>query len=490
MSLKKQALSGMMWSSIQTFGNQFINFAVSIILARLLLPAEFGLIGMIGIFMGIGGALIGSGLGASLIRTTDADQRDYSTVFVFNLVGSIIIYAVMFIAAPYIADFFKQPVLTKITRLYTLSFIISAFTAVQVTRLHKHLDFKTETKSSLVSTLVSAVVGVSLAYSGFGVMSLVWMGLAGAVVNTAMLWVQSGWRPSLIFDQQKFRYHFGFGSRMMFSGILDILFSNAYTLLIGKFYAPAQLGFYNRADSLKQLPVSTFSGILNKVTYPLFAEIKNDDVRLKSVYKQIMKMVIFIIAPVLVMMAVLAEPLFRFLFTEKWLPAVPYFRILCVAGILYPLHAYNLNILSVKGRSDLFLRLEIIKKVLLLVVLAGSFSFGIMGLIWGQVIFSVMAFFINTHYSGKFLKYSSWEQLLDILPAIVLTMAMGIAVFLLDAVLSGYRDILRLMAGASTGLSFFLIFARIFRFESGKFIAELLKKKIPISIPIPFIKYL
>lgn len=251
MSLKKQALSGMMWSSIQTFGNQMINFGVSIILARLLLPAEFGLIGMIGIFMGIGGALIGSGLGASLIRTTDADQGDYLTVFVFNLVGSIFIYAVMFIAAPYIADFFKQPVLTKITRLYTLSFIISAFTAVQVTRLHKHLDFKTETKSSLVSTLVSAVVGVNLAYSGFGVMSLVWMGLAGAVVNTAMLWVQSGWRPSLIFDQQKFRYHFGFGSRMMFSGILDILFSNAYTLLIGKFYAPAQLGFYNRADSFK-----------------------------------------------------------------------------------------------------------------------------------------------------------------------------------------------------------------------------------------------
>ncbi|WP_374330148.1 lipopolysaccharide biosynthesis protein [Soonwooa sp.] len=251
MSLRKQALSGMLWSSIQTFGNQFINFGVSIILARLLLPAEFGLIGMIGIFMGVGGALIGSGLGASLIRTTDADQGDYSTVFVFNFVGSIIIYAVMFIAAPYIADFFKQPVLTKITRLYTLSFIISAFTAVQVTRLHKHLDFKTETKSSLVSTLVSAVVGVSLAYSGFGVMSLVWMGLAGAVVNTAMLWVQSGWRPSLIFDQQKFRYHFGFGSRMMFSGILDILFSNAYTILIGKFYAPAQLGFYNRADIFK-----------------------------------------------------------------------------------------------------------------------------------------------------------------------------------------------------------------------------------------------
>lgn len=490
MSLKQQALSGMLWSSIQMFGNQFISFGVSIILARLLLPAEFGLIGMIGIFMGIGGALVGSGLGASLIRTKDVDQADYSTVFIFNLAGSIVIYGLMFIAAPYIADFFKQPILVKITRIYTLSFIISAFTAVQVTRLHKHMDFKTETRASLVSTLVSAVVGVSMAYLDFGVMSLVWMGLAGAIVNTVMLWVQSGWKPSLIFDKQKFRYHFGFGSRMMFSGILDILFTNAYTIIIGKFYAPAQLGYYNRANSLKQLPVSTFSGILNKVTYPLFAEIKNDDVRLKSVYKQIMKMVIFIIAPVLVLMGVLAEPLFRFLFTEKWLPAVPYFQILCAAGILYPLHSYNLNILSVKGRSDLFLRLEIIKKILLLVVVTASFSFGIIGLIWGQVISSVLAFFINTHYTGKFLKYPSGEQLKDILPILLLTSSMGLVVYLVNLLLAPTHDVVRLISGGFSGIVFFLIFARIFRFESGQFIAELLKKKIPVSIPIPFKKYL
>lgn len=486
MSLKQQALSGMLWSSIQTFGNQIISFGVSIILARLLLPAEFGLIGMIGLFMGIGGALVASGLGASLIRTTDADQADYSTVFIFNMAGSIIMYLIMFFAAPFIADFFHQPLLIKITRIYSLSFIISAFTAVQVTRLHKHLDFKTETKASVVSTLVSGILGVVLAYNGFGVMSLVWMGLGGAVVFSAMIWVQSGWQPSLLFDRKKFRYHFAFGSRMMFSGILDILFNNAYTLIIGKFYNPTQLGYYNRADSLKQLPVSTFSGILNKVTYPLFAEIKNDDVRLKSVYQRIMKMVIFVISPVLMLMGVLAEPLFRFVFTEKWLPAVPYFQILCVAGVLYPIHAYNLNILSVKGRSDLFLRLEIIKKVLLAVVLAISFFFGIKGLLWGQVIFSVLAFFINTHFSGKFLNYPSWEQLRDIFPILVLSSAMGIFIFTISSILSSLPDWIRLIICGFSGILFFLIFARVFRFESGQFIAELLKKKIPVSIPIPF----
>ena len=486
MSLKQQALSGMLWSSIQTFGNQIISFGVSIILARLLLPAEFGLIGMIGLFMGIGGALVASGLGASLIRTTDADQADYSTVFIFNMAGSIIMYLIMFFAAPFIADFFHQRLLIKITRIYSLSFIISAFTAVQVTRLHKHLDFKTETKASVISTLVSGILGVGLAYNGFGVMSLVWMGLGGAVVFSAMIWVRSGWQPSLLFDRKKFRYHFAFGSRMMFSGILDILFINAYTIIIGKFYNPTQLGYYNRADSLKQLPVSTFSGILNKVTYPLFAEIKNDDVRLKSVYQRIMKMVIFVIAPVLMLMGVLAEPLFRFVFTEKWLPAVPYFQILCVAGVLYPIHAYNLNILSVKGRSDLFLRLEIIKKVLLAVVLAISFSFGITGLLWGQVIFSILAFFINTHFSGKFLNYPSLEQLRDIFPILVLSAAMGIFIFAISSILSSLPDWIRLVVCGFSGILFFLIFARIFRFESGQFIAELLKKKIPVSIPIPF----
>ncbi len=489
MSLKQQALSGMAWSAVQTFGNQIINFGVSIMLARLLLPAEFGLIGMIGIFMGIGGALINSGLTSSIIRTKDPDQADYSTVFVFNLAGSVLMYLLLFLAAPFIADFFSQPALVAVTRWYGLTFIIGAFSAVQLTRFHKHLNFKSETRASLLSTLVSAAVGVSLAYNGFGVMSLVWMALAGGLVNTSMLWLQSGWKPSLVFDKQKFRYHFGFGSRMMFSGILDILFTNAYTILIGRFYNAAQLGFYTRADSLKQFPVSTFSSILNKVTYPLFAEIKDDDVRLKSVYKQIMKMVIFIIAPVLMLMGVLAEPLFRFLFTEKWLPAVPYFRILCGAGLLYPLHAYNLNILTVKGRSDLFLRLEIVKKVLLVVVIVASFSWGILGLIWGQVIFSMLAFFINTHYSGKFLRYSSWEQLRDILPIITLTAVTGGLVYVVNVGLQTQPDLVRLLAGSCSGVLLFLIFARLFRFESGRTVAEIVRRKIPVSIPIKFNRF-
>ena len=486
MSLKKQALSGMVWSAIQTFGNQITGFIVSIILARLLLPAEFGLIGMIAIFMGVSSVLISSGLGASLIRTDKPTQTDYSTVFVFNMVGSMLLYVIMFFAAPFIANFFKQPVLTSITRWYCLIFVINAFSAIQITRLHKNLDFKTETKASLISTAVSAIVGITLAYSEFGVMSLVWMAIAGAIVNNVMLWGQSGWRPSLLFDREKFSYHFGFGSRMMFSGILDIVFTNAYTLIIGKLYSPAALGYYNRADTLKQLPISNFSSILNKVTYPLFAEIKDDNIRLKSVYKQIMKMVIFVIAPVLMLMGVLAEPLFRLLFTEKWLPAVPYFQILCLSGLLYPLHSYNLNILSVKGRSDLFLRLEVIKKIVLVFVIAVSLPFGIYGLMWGRVVSSILAFFINTYYSGRFLNYTSWEQLRDIAPALLLTICMGSVVWVVDWEFSTLPDFLRLLIAVTVGILFFLTFARIFKFDSGKTVAELVHKKVKFSIPIKF----
>lgn len=489
MSLKKQALSGMVWSTIQTFGNQIIGFTVSLILARLLMPAEFGLIAMIGIFMAISSILINSGLSGSLIRTANPTHEDYSTVFVFNLIGSTVLYCIMFLVAPFIADFFAQPQLVHIARLSCLVFIINAFATIQLTKFHKNLDFKTETKSSLTSSFASAVTGITMAYLGFGVMSLVWMGIVGSVVNVVMLWVQSDWKPSLVFDKQKFKYHFNFGSKLMVSGLLDTLYTNAYVLIIGKYFNATQLGFYNRADSMKQLPVATISSILSKVTYPIFAAIKDDNIRLKSVYKQMMKMVLFIIAPILVLMAVLGEPIFRFLFTAKWLPAVPYMQILCIAGLLYPLHTYNLSILSVKGRSDLFLRLEIIKKIILTLILFVSYFFGIYGLLWGQVLFSCVAFFINTHYSGAFIKYPPWEQLKDILPIFILAALMGGLVFALDRTLTVKSDLVRIISGGLLGVSFFLIFARLFKFESLNTLTELLTRKMKISIPFKFNRF-
>lgn len=468
MSLKKQALSGVFWSSLQLFGSQGVGFVISVILARLLMPSEFGLIAMLSIFMGLGTVLINGGLTQSLIRTQEPDEEDFATVFYFNLVGSILIYIIVFVCAPFIANFYKQELLVLIIRVYAIIFIINAFGAIQLTRLNKMMDFKTQLKISIPSIVLSGLTGISLAYMGFGVWSLVWSAIVQALAGTIQLWYWANWKPLWVFSKEKFNHHFQFGIKLMFSGVLDVIFTNAYTIVIGKFFSPAQVGFYNRADTLQMLPVGTLSSVVTKVTYPLFSSIQNDDVRLKSVYKRIMQMVIFLVAPTLILMAVLAEPLFRFLFTERWLPAVPYFQILCVNGILYPIHSYNLQILTVKGRSDLFLRLEVIKKLMIVMVLLISFQYGIYGLLYGSVLTSILAFFINTHYSGKFLNYTAWEQTKDILPIIFISVLVGGLVLVSDLILKNYYfiDFFRLALGSFLGIVLYIISAYFFKLSS------------------------
>ena len=479
MSLRKTAVSGIVWTFAQQFGTQAIGFFVSIIMARLLLPREFGLIGMISVFIGIGNSLVTSGLTQSLIRTSDANQEDYSTVFYFNLLGSIIIYLVLFFFAPLIASFFSQPVLIEIVRLYCLSFIIRAFSEVQLTKLTKEMNFKLQMTITIPSLIGSALLGIYLAYKGFGVWSLVWMSLFQSFLSTVQLWFRSHWIPSLVFNVEKFKYHFKFGYKITLSGLLNTLFNNIYQIVIGRFFVASDVGFYTRADSLKQLPVNNISITLNKVTYPLFASIQNDDIRLKKIYKNIMQMVIFIVAPVLIFSAILADPLFRFLFTEKWVPAVPYFQILCFVGILYPLHSYNLNILYVKGRSDLFLKLEVVKKILLIIVIAITFHFGIIGLIWGQLINSSLAFFINSHYTGKFLNYNSWEQVKDILPIIFLAFIAGSILFIIDLQFKElqFKNIYRLVIGGASGTLAYYILAILFKVDSLQELKKIIVRK-------------
>ncbi|MBP0902466.1 lipopolysaccharide biosynthesis protein [Mariniflexile gromovii] len=479
MTLKKQALSGVYWTFIQESSSQVISFIVSIILARLLLPSEFGLIAMIGIFMGIGHTLIGSGLSQSLIRTENPDDEDYSTVFIFNLVGSIVIYIFFYFLAPFIASFYNQDILTSIIRVYCITFIINAFSAIQIARLLKQLDFKTQLIVAIPSLIVSSITGISMAYYGFGVWSLVWNTIAGTLVANIQLWYSTKWRPSLSFSKKKFKYHFNYGYKLTVSSLLDITFLNVYTIIIGRFFPLAQVGYYNRAESLKQIPVSNITNIINKVTFPMFSSIQNDNIRLKNVYKQIMQMVIYIISPVLIFMGVLAEPLFRLLLTEKWLPAVPYFQILCFNGILYPIHSYNLNILKIKGRSDLYLKLEIIKKILIVLVVGITFQFGIYGLLYGSVFLSILAFFINTYYSGKLINYNIWEQTKDITPTIFIALICGGIIFLFDFYIKNLisYDILRLILGSLLGSLSFLGITYMLKFDSLKEILLLIKKK-------------
>ena len=476
MTLKKQAFGGFIWSFLQQFSTQLIAFTVQLILARILTPSEFGLIGLLTVFIGIGTALFEGGMTSSLIRVTSVDKRDYSTVFFFNLGVSLLIYLLFFLAAPYIALFYKQPILTDIARVYGLSFVFVSFGTVQNTILTREMKFKKQTIITFPALLIGSSVGIILANNDYGVWSLVYSMLVTNLLTTIFLWFSSDWRPKMIFDVDKFRLHFHYGYKMTLSSLLDSIFTNIYQIIIGRLYSPILVGYYTRANSLMMLPVGNVSAALNKVVFPLFAKVQDDISALRAAYKKIMLVVLFVITPIIVLMALLADQLVVFLFTEKWLPIVPIFQIICFSGILYPLHLYNLLILQVKGRSDLFLKLEVIKKVILVIILVISIFYGFTALLVGSVIASILALFINTYYAGGMIDYTMKQQLLDILPIFVISICMGLVVFYLNSNLIAYNNLSRLLISSSAGLIIYIFLAFIFKFQSISDIRNLIKK--------------
>lgn len=412
MSLKKQAIAGFKWTFVQQFSVQIINFAVQIILARLLMPEMFGLVAMVVIFMSIGQALMDGGMTSSIIRTKNPDQLDYSTVFITNIIMSLVVYGIIFIAAPYIALFYNQEILTNIIRILSLTFVIRALVAVHMAKLTKEMDFKLQMKLQIPSTIFAGIIGITMAYKDYGVWSLVWLNLVQAISFTVQTLLFMSWRPSLIFNFERFKYHFIFGYKLTIANLIDVIFNEAYRIVIGKFYSPAAVGFFHQAETLRLFPVQQVSAVVGKVTYPLFAKM-NDDEALKAAYKITMKLVLALVVPLMLALILIAEEGFRFLFGEKWLPAVPYFQILALASIVRPLSAYNLNILKVKGRSDIFLRLEVLKKIIGVILLIIGFNFQVIGLVVSLTIFSYVSFIINMYFSGNLISYSMIEQIKD-----------------------------------------------------------------------------
>lgn len=478
MSLRQKAISGSYWTFAQHFGSQIVSFGISIILARILLPEEFGLIAMINILMGVGTLLYDGGLANSLIRTKEADQEDFSTVFYFNLAGSILMYFISYVTAPLFANFFEEPILIQIIRVYCLIFVIQAFSTVQIARLTKIMDFKTQMMVSLPSLIIGGIAGVLLAYYGFGVWSLVYMTLIQTTVRTIQFWFYSGWMPSRVFSIPKFKYHFNFGFKMTLTGLLEIIFTNIYTIVIGKAFSTTQLGYYNRANSIKDLPTSSIGAVLGRVTYPLFSSIQDDNDRLRRVNKDIIQIVTYVIAPVLIILLVIAEPFFVFLLTDKWLPAVPYFQILVVAGLLQPLNAYNMNILLVKGRSDLFLTLSLIKKGLLLIGVFIAFQFGIYALLFTQVILSIINFFINTYHIKRMINYSPLTQLKDVFPNYILSILVGGLIYFLDIKLFFEQsNLVRILVGGIIGIILYLGISYLLKFAGLQKLRSIIQKK-------------
>lgn len=430
MSIKSKALNAVVWSALEGVSGQLIRFGIGVVLARLLIPAEFGLIGMISVFIGVSSVFVNCGFGEALIQKQNATHQDESSVFYANIALGACAALALYCAAPWIARFYDQPVLIQLTRLMALNIVIGSFGVVQTMLLTKRLDFKTQIKISITSTLISGTIAILMALNGFGVLSLVAQSVAGTLLSTLMLWIFQSWRPLPAFSLASLKTMLPYGSRLFASGLLNSVFVEIYTIVIGKLYDPTTLGFYTRARQLQQLPIDNMSGVVGRVSFPVFASIQDDKEVLKTGVRKAIKGLAWLAFPVMAGMAITARPLVITLLTEKWEPCVPYIRLLCAYGAFYPLSLIHVNALSAQGRSDLFLRLEVIKKILIVVGILGTFRFGIMGLLVGNIMVGILSYYLNSHYSARLIAYTWKEQIADLLPYAGLTALMSGGVWL------------------------------------------------------------
>ena len=430
-SLKEKTVHGVGWSAIDNMAHYVVSFVVSIVLARLLSPEDYGLLGIIAIFTAICTALINGGFGSALIRKKDATDDDYNTAFIINFGMSLLLYAIIFFCAPLIARFFERDELVSLTRVSSLGMVIGALALVQQTRLTKHIDFKTQTKITIIASVLSGVIGIIMAALGFGVWALVAQSLSSHLFKTILLWFFNKWMPKLRFSLQSFRELFGFGWKIMVSGLLDTVWKELYQVIVGKYYSPATLGQYTRAKGFSQLFSSNLTSIIQRVTYPVLSNIQDDKVRMVAAYRRIIKTTMFITAVSMFFLGAVSEPLLYCLIGPKWHEAALYLPFICVAGSLYPLHAINLNMLQVQGRSDLFLGLEIVKKIIGLAPLFVGAFVGIIPMLCVNLVTSIINYFLNSHFPGKLLGYSSWMQIKDIAPDYGIALIVALSVWFL-----------------------------------------------------------
>lgn len=429
--LKEKTVKGTIWSGIDNVAQFGVSFIVSIVLARLLSPDDYGLIGIIAIFTAVCNSLINAGFTTALIRKKDATDDDYNTAFIVNLGVSLLLYVVIYLCSPLIADFFHRDELVALTQVSSMGMIIGALAIVQQTRLTKRIDFRTQTKITIVASVVSGIVGIVMAFMGLGVWSLVAQSLASQGLRTVLLWVANKWVPQFRFSLESFHELFGFGWKMMVSGALDTVWKELYQVVVGKFYSPATLGQYTRAKGFSQLFSSNLTTVIQRVTYPVLSNIQDDKDRMIAAYRRIIKVTMFITAISMFFLGAISEPLLYCLIGPKWYEASIYLPLICISMSTYPLHAINLNMLQVQGRSDLFLVLEIIKKTIALGPLFIGAFVGIIPMLYANMITTVIAFFLNSYYSGKFLGYSSWMQIKDIAPSYGLATLVALCIFCL-----------------------------------------------------------
>ena len=415
-SLKQKATTGLKWSAIERLATQAVQLLVMLLLARQLGPQAFGLVGMLAVFIAISQVFVDSGMTSALIRKLDRTEEDFSTAFYFNIVVAIICYTLLYQTAPSIARFYQQPELIELARVLGLVIMINAFAVIQKAKLTIVMDFKTQAKASLLSVLLSSFAALTTAYLGFGVWALVVQTLTFAICNVLLLNIFHFWRPTSSFSYQSFNDLFGFGSKLLLSSLLDTLYQNIYQLVIGKQFNATDVGYFTQANQLVRTPAATMSIIIKNVTYPLLSSIQQESQRLNHAYLLIIRLATVIVFPLLIGLATVADILLPLVLGDQWQPAVILVTILSLGFLLYPIHSINLNYLQVKGRSDLFLKLEIIKKIITTLILFITVPYGVTAICIGMVIQSYLALVINTYYNGKLGNLGLIKQLQDLLP--------------------------------------------------------------------------
>ena len=461
---QKSVFYNLFWRFAERCGAQAVSLVVSIILARLLAPEAYGTIALAMVFINILQVFVDSGMGTALIQKKDADDLDFSSVFYFNIAACLVLYAGLFLAAPSIAQFYGDPALTALVRALSLTVVVSGVRNIQQSYVSRHLLFKRFFFSTIGSTLASAVVGIAMAYAGFGVWALVGQSLSNVVTGTIILWATVPWRPRRMFSWQRLKGLLSFGWKLLVSSLLDTGYNNLRSLIIGKLYSSADLAYYNQGDKLPNLVITNINTSIDSVLLPTMANEQDDHARVRSMTRRAIKTSTYVMAPLMMGLAACAEPLIRLILTEKWLPCVPFLRIFCITYMFWPIHTANLNAIKAMGRSDLFLKLEIVKKIVGLTILLCTMRHGVMAMAYSLLLSSVLSQIINSWPNRKLLRYHYLNQLADILPALLLACAMGLAVYCIQFL--GWGDLPTLCVQVPVGAALYLAGSALLRLDS------------------------
>lgn len=473
-ALGQKTIKGVFWSSVERFSMQGVHFLVTLVLARILTPADFGLIGMLAVFIAIAQSLIDSGFTLALIRKQDRDNIDNSTVFYFNIVTSVFVYLLLYAIAPLVALFFHEPLLTELMRVLCIVVIINSFAVIQRVLYTATVNFKVQAKATTIAAVLSGIVGIVFAIKGAGVWSLVYQQLSSAFFNTVLLWYFSSWRPILVFSWKSFKELYLFGFNLMVVSIFETLYQNSYQIFIGKFFSAASLGHFTQAKTIANLPSANVSSIIGRVTYPIMSRIQDDNERLSDVYRKLARIIAFGVFPLMCGLAALSVPTIYALIGSKWHFAAILMVPLSFSFMFYPIHAINMNVLQVKGKSKLYLKSEIIKKVISIAFLVGTIPFGIIVMCYGRIVSSILTLLVNMFYTSKEVEVSLFALIKDLMPVLGLSLAMFGMVWWIASCFDNVY--VQLGIGITVGILLYLGGAYLLKIKELNYIVSLTKK--------------